>query len=104
MTLAITLACAAVATVLWYAKAPDNSMRFGVLALMYWGAVLMWLVDGIYRLLDGEAFIEIADAAVMFDDAMLGLLVAIVGLAAWTVYLVIKDPKHVLRRTTTHVS
>ena len=74
------------------------------LALMYWGAVLMWLVDGMYRLLDGEAFIEIADAAVMFDDAMLGLLVAIIGLAAWTVYLVIKGPKHVLRKTTTHVS
>ena len=71
---------------------------------MYWGAVLMWLVDGMYRLLDGEAFIEIADAAVMFDDAMLGLLAAIIGLAAWTVYLVIKGPKHVLRKTTTHVS
>ena len=71
---------------------------------MLWGAVLMWLVDGMYRLLDGEPFIEIADTAVMFDDAMLGLLVAIIGLAAWTVYLVIKDPKHVLRRTTTHVS
>ena len=40
----------------------------------------------------------------MFDDAMLGLLVAIVGLAAWTVYLIVKDPKHVLRKATAHVS
>ena len=30
------------------------------------------LVDGMYRLLDGEPFIEIVDAAVMFNDAMLG--------------------------------
>ena len=101
MTLLIALACAAIATALWYVKAPDNSMRFGVLALMYWGAALMWMVDGIACLAEGEAFIEIIDPAVMFDDAMLGLLVAVIGVAAWAVYLAVKDPKHVLRKALT---
>ena len=99
MTLVITLCAAAVATVAWYAKAPDNKLRLGVLALMYWGASLMWTVDGINGLIEGEGFIEITDTAAMFDDAMLGLLVVVVGLAAWAIYLVARDPKRILRKT-----
>ena len=66
---------------------------------MYWGASLMWTVDGINGLIEGEGFIEIADTAAMLDDAVLGLLVVIVGLAAWAIYLVAKDPKRVLRKS-----
>ena len=99
MTLVITLLAAAIATIAWYAVAPDNKLRLGVLALMYWGAALMWTVDGINGLIEGEGFIEIADTAAMLDDAILGLVVVAVGLAAWAVYLVVKDPKRVLRRS-----
>ena len=38
MTLVITFLAAAIATALWYAKAPNSEMRLGTLALMYWGA------------------------------------------------------------------
>ena len=69
MTLVITLCAAAIATIAWYATAPDSKLHLGVLALMYWGASLMWTVDGINGLIEGEGFIEIADTAAMLDDA-----------------------------------
>ena len=56
MTLVITFLAAAIVTVLWYAKAPNSDMRLGTLALMYWGAALMWCVDGINGLIEGEGF------------------------------------------------
>ena len=99
MTLIITFIAAAIATVLWYAKAPSSDMRLGTLALMYWGATLMWCVDGIAGIIGGEGFIEIVDTAAMLDDAILGIVVVAVGLAAWAIYLVIKDPKQVLRKS-----
>ena len=99
MTLVITFLAAAIATVAWYAKAPNSEMRLGTLALIYWGATLMWCVDGINGLIEGEGFIEITDTAAMFDDAVLGLVVVAVGLAAWAIYLVAKDPKHILRKS-----
>ena len=99
MTLVITLLAAAIATVLWYAKAPDSNLRLGTLALMYWGAALMWCVDGINGLIEGEGFIEIADTAAMLDDAVLGIVVVVIGLVAWSVYLLIKDPKSVMRKS-----
>ncbi|MBO4365568.1 MAG: hypothetical protein J5804_04665, partial [Eggerthellaceae bacterium] len=66
MTWIITVLAAAIATVAWYATAPNSKLRLGVLALMYWGAALMWTVDGINGLIEGEGFIEIADTAAMF--------------------------------------
>lgn len=97
MTLVITFLAAAITTAIWYASAPNSNMRFGTLALMYWGAALMWCVDGINGLIEGEGFIEIVDTAAMIDDAILGLVVVAVGLAAWAIYLVAKDPKRILR-------
>ena len=99
MTLVITFLAAAIATAIWYAKAPDSDMHFGALALMYWGAALMWCVDGINGLIEGEGFIEIADTAAMFDDAVLGIVVVVTGLVVWAIYLLLKDSKHVLRKS-----
>ena len=101
MTLVITLFAAVIATALWYAKAPANQMRIGVLALIYWGASLMWTVDGISCLIEGEAFIDVVDKAAMFDDAMLGVVVVLTGLVAWSIYLLVRDPKGVLRKAIT---
>ena len=56
MTLVITLLAAAIATIAWYAAGSKSTMKIGVLALMYWGAGLMWIVDGIACLAEGEAF------------------------------------------------
>lgn len=97
MTLVITLLAAAIATIVWYAAGPKSTMKIGALALMYWGAGLMWVVDGIACLAEGEAFIEITDTAAMLDDAILGGVVVVAGLVAWAIYLLIKDPKGTLR-------
>lgn len=99
MTLVITLLAAAIATIAWYAAGPKSTMKIGALALMYWGAGLMWVVDGIACLAKGEAFIEIADTAAMLDDAILGGVVVVAGLVAWAIYLLIKDPKGTLRNS-----
>lgn len=97
MTLVITLLAAAIATIARYAAGPKSTMKIGALALMYWGAGLMWVVDGIACLAEGEAFIEIADTAAMLDDAILGGVVVVAGLIVWAIYLLIKDPKGTLR-------
>lgn len=99
MTLVITLLAAAVATIAWYAFGQKSSMKIGTLALMYWGASLMWVVDGIACLAEGEAFIEIVDTAAMLDDATLGLVVVVAGIVAWAIYLLVKDPKGTLRKS-----
>lgn len=101
MTLVITLFAAVIATIVWYALGTKSNMKVGVLALMYWGAALMWVVDGIACLIEGEAFIEIVDTAAMLDDAVLGCVVVVAGLIAWAIYLLIKDPKGVLRKSLT---
>ena len=49
MTLLITVFAAAVATILWYNSKADR--KLGTLALMYWGASLMWLVDSVVEFL-----------------------------------------------------
>jgi hypothetical protein len=98
MTLLICVFAAIIATVKWYQRKDDTLMP-GVPCILFWGASLMWTVDGINGLIEGEGFIEIVDTAAMLDDAVLGLLVVIVGLAAWAVYLVAKDPKRVLRKS-----
>ena len=96
MTLIITLLAAAIATIAWYVAGPNSRMKIGVLALMYWGAGLMWTVDGIASLLEGEAFV---DHAAMFDDALLGLVIVTTGLIAWALYLLVKDPKGMVRKS-----
>ena len=59
----------------------------------------MWCVDGINGLIVGDGFIEITDTAAMLDDAVLGIVVVVVGLVAWAIYLLVKDPKRVLRKS-----
>lgn len=98
MTLVITLLAAVVATLVWYVLLPNKSYCVGALALMYWGAALMWVVDGIACLVEGEAFIEIVDKAAMLDDALLGAIIVVAGLAVWVLYVLIRDPKQVLAK------
>jgi hypothetical protein len=84
MTLIITAAAALIVAAIYFIKpnfAQNNSL--GVLALTYVGASLMWVVDGIACVLEGEAFVELADAAAMTDDALLGICVVVLGIIVW---------------------
>ena len=81
MTLLITAAAAIIAAL----------ARKWTLALVYCGAALMWCVDGFASVLEGGPFIELADAAQMADDALLGIVVVAVGLAVWAAYRIAKS-------------
>ncbi|MGI6221481.1 MAG: hypothetical protein ACOYIP_06415 [Coriobacteriales bacterium] len=89
MTLIISVCAAIVATIAWKMSPSRSRIKVGTLALFYWGASLMWCVDGFAGLIGGEGFIELSDKAAMLDDAALGALVVVVGLAAWAVYLLV---------------
>ena len=92
MTLLITVFAAIASTLLWYTH-DNNRMRFGMLALMFWGASLMWLVDAVVEYIELGAEYFTPAASDMLNDAYLGLSVVALGLVIWLIYLLIKDPK-----------
>ena len=98
MTLLITVFAAVIATVLWYVNLNKTDMKLGTLALMYWGASLMWFVDAIfeYAELGAEFFTPAFED--MINDSYLGLCVVALGLVIWLIVLFIKDPKGILRK------
>jgi hypothetical protein len=88
MTLVLTALAAVAVAVLRFAKpAVGVKWHLGVLALMYFGASLMWCVDGIASLVEGGSFVELADQAVVLDDSLLGLSVIALGLVVWSLAL-----------------
>ncbi len=99
MTLLITVFAAVICTVIWYKNAPKSDMKVGILCWMYWGASLMWLVDAIFEYAElHEAYFTPAPAD-MLNDLFLGLSVIALGLVAWLIILLIKDPKGVVKST-----
>ncbi|WP_321971856.1 hypothetical protein [Paratractidigestivibacter sp.] len=91
MTLIITAVAAIAAAGAWYATRSEHAdLHLGVLALMYAGAALMWCVDGFASLAESGPFVELSDADVMADDAKLGALIVVCGLAIWGVYLLVR--------------
>lgn len=90
MTLLITVFAAAIATAFWYNSKVDR--KLGTLALIYWGACLMWLVDSVVEYInEGAAFFDQTPAK-MLNDSYLGLSVVALGLVIWILVLLIKDP------------
>ena len=97
MTLLIAVFAAVISTVVWYTR-PDSSMKPGMLALMYWGASVMWLVDAVKEYIEmGAEYFNPAPLD-MLNDAYLGLSVVALGLVIWLVAVLIKDPKGRIRR------
>jgi hypothetical protein len=98
MTLLITVFAACVATIVWYKVTPDDRMGIGFLALMYWGASLMWLCDAIfeYKELGAAFFTPAVDD--MINDIFLGFSVIALGLIIWLVRLMVKDPEGKLKQ------
>lgn len=90
MTLLITVFAAAITTILWYNGKTER--KLGTLALMYWGASLMWFVDAVVEYLEAGAEFFEQPLADMLNDAYLGLSVVALGLIIWIVVLLVKDP------------
>ena len=103
MTLLITIFAAITATILWYCR-KDDTMKFGTLCMLYWGASIMWLVDAIFEYAELHAAYFTPAAADMLNDSFLGLSVVALGMLIWLAVLLIKDPKGVVYKSLTKKS
>jgi len=93
MTLLITVFAAVISTVVWYRSSERNSFYTGGLALMYWGASIMWFIDAVVEFIELKSEYFTPAPADMLNDAFLGFSVVALGLIVWVAYLLIKDPK-----------
>ncbi len=97
MTLLTAVFAAIIATLAWYKTAPKNELKLNVLSLMYWGASLMWFVDAIFEFVELKSEYFSPEPLEMLNDLFLGLSAVALGLVIWIIYLLIKDPKGVVR-------
>ena len=98
MTLLLTCFAAIVVTVIWYVSEKARTLRAGSLALMYWGASLMWLVDAVVEYMELRDAFFTPDAADMLNDTYLGLSVIALGLVIWLCTVLVKDPRGTVRQ------
>lgn len=97
MTLLITVFAAILTTVVWYLKYGKSDMYIGTLALMYWGASIMWFTDAVFEFIELRDEFFVPARADMINDAFLGFCVVALGLMIWLVIVLIKDPRGVVR-------
>ena len=97
MTLLITIIAAAVATIVWYVNENRDAYKLGTLSFIYWGASLMWLMDFVaeYKELGVVYFAWVF--ADILNDSLLGVAVVALGLVAWIIVILVKDPKGVIK-------
>lgn len=98
MTLLITVIAAIAATVIWYTSENRDTYKLGTLSLIYWGASLMWLMDFVFEYAELKAEYFNQEFADILNDSLLGVAVVALGLIAWLVILLIKDPKGVFKK------
>ena len=101
MTLLITIFAAVICTIIWYRSLPADDMKIGFMALMFWGASLMWMVDAVFEYVELKSEFFMASAQDMLNDACLGICVVALGLIIWLAVLLITDPKGVIKDALT---
>ena len=99
MTLLITTFAACIATAVWYKNYGRSEMKPGILALIYWGASIMWFVDAFVEYMELKDEYFTPAPADMLNDSFLGFSVVALGLIIWLVAVMIKDPKGVIRKS-----
>ena len=97
MTLLITVIAAVIATIIWYINEQRDTYKLGTLSLIYWGASLMWLMDFVFEYAELKSDYFVQEFADILNDSLLGLAVVTLGLVAWVIVLIIKDPKGVFK-------
>ena len=98
MTLLVSTVAAIVCTLLWYQLLGREDYKLGTLALMFWGASLMWFVDAVVEYMEMGAEYFVPEAGDMLNDFFLGLCVVALGMIIWMVILFMKDPQGKIRR------
>jgi uncharacterized membrane protein len=74
----MTIAAAAVFTILYFAGRRSRAV-FATM-MMFWGAALMWSVDCVHSLMDGEGLFDLSR-----EDAVLGTIILAAGFAVFAV-------------------
>lgn len=74
----MTIAAAAAFTALYFTKMRTRA-AFTTM-LMFWGAALMWSVDCVHSLMEGEGLLDMSR-----EDAVLGTIILAAGLAVFGV-------------------
>ena len=98
MTLLLTVFAAVAATVVWYKKDQDGSMKTSLLCFMFWGASIMWLVDAVFEYIELGAEYFSPSLKDMLNDSFLGLAVIALAMIIWLIVLLISDPRGRVRR------
>ncbi|SFI15785.1 hypothetical protein SAMN04487830_12625 [Pseudobutyrivibrio sp. OR37] len=98
MTLLITVIAAVISTAIWYNRKNDD-MQLHVLMFMFWGASIMWFVDAIFEYAELRAEYFTPAIEDMINDTFLGFSVIALALVIWILFVLIKDPKGVVRKT-----
>lgn len=98
MTLLITVFAAIFSTILWYVNEKARFIKIGILCYEFWGASLMWFVDAVYEYLEFREAYFSPSRQDMLNDTFLGLSVIALGLIIWLIILLLKDPKHVIKK------
>ena len=97
MTLLISVFAAVIVTILWYTNQNARELKVGLLCYMFWGASLMWMVDAIAEYVELKAAYFTPTLEDMINDTFLGLSVVAFALVIWVAYVLMKDPKNVVR-------
>lgn len=97
MTLLISVFAAVIVTILWYTNENARELKVGLLCYMFWGASLMWMVDAIAEYVELKAAYFTPALEDMINDTFLGLSVVAFALVIWVAYVLMKDPKNVVR-------
>ena len=80
MCLIMTIIAAVVFTAIWAKKRTQSLLTT---TLMFWAAALMWSVDGVASVLEGEPFFDISK-----EDTVLGAIIVLCGVAIFAVFAV----------------
>ena len=77
----MTIAAALVFTALYFTCARTKAVFTTM--LMFWGAALMWSVDCVHSLMEGDGLLDLSR-----EDAVLGAIILAAGLAVFAVLAV----------------
>ena len=90
MTLLITVFAAIFSTILWYVNEKARFLKIGILCYEF--------VDAVYEYLEFKEAYFSPSGQDMLNDTFLGLSVIALGLIIWLIILLLKDPKHVIKK------
>lgn len=99
MTLLISTFAAVAFTLAWYLSPRRKGLCLSFPTLMFWGASLMWTCDAVAEYLEIGAEFFNPEVTDMINDCFLGLSVVALGMVIWLIYLFIKDPEGIVKKS-----